>query len=81
MCKWGNDTMCSVEVSEDLSHTGGVYFKLVGIDSCIAPLVEALNNAGIKTRQSCCGHGKTVGSIELNDGRILRIITHQGLAG
>lgn len=43
------------------------------IDSCIAPIVQALNDAGIKTVASCCGHGKRPGNIALEDGRELII--------
>ena len=32
--------------------------KLKVIDKCMGFLVLQLNLAGIKTRQSCCGHGK-----------------------
>ena len=32
--------------------------KLIAIDRCIAPLILQLNLAGIKTSNSCCGHGK-----------------------
>ena len=32
--------------------------KLVPIDRCIAPLILQLNLVGIKTLNSCCGHGK-----------------------
>jgi hypothetical protein len=32
--------------------------ELHAIDSCIAPLIiQQLNNYGIKTKASCCGHG------------------------
>lgn len=60
-----------IEIPADLSHTGKAYRRKVKIDACIAPIVKALNDAGIKTRQSCCGHGKGPGSIELADGRQL----------
>ena len=43
------------------------------IDRCIAPIVIALNDAGIIMSVSCCGHGKKPGYIVLADGRILRI--------
>ena len=39
------------------------------VDPCIAPIVQALNDAGIQTRASCCGHGAQPGSIMLMDGR------------
>jgi hypothetical protein len=42
-------------------------------DPCIAPLVKALNDAGIRTIASCCGHGKDNGSVILADGRELLI--------
>lgn len=32
--------------------------SLQAIDSCIAPLIVQLNNYGIKTLASCCGHGR-----------------------
>ncbi len=46
----------------------------VWCDPCIAPLVEALNNGGILTVASCCGHGKVPGNIALRDGRELVIV-------
>ena len=44
---------------------------VVGIDSCLAQIVQALNDGGVKTNQSCCGHYKGPGEIHLNDGREL----------
>ncbi|MCK5601619.1 hypothetical protein KAR91_07120 [Candidatus Pacearchaeota archaeon] len=49
-------------------------FHDVSIDSCIAPIVQALNNAGIATVASCCGHNKRPGNIVLKDGRELIIV-------
>ena len=43
------------------------------VDRCIAPLVEALNRAGIATIACCCGHGIRPGNIALVDGRELII--------
>lgn len=43
------------------------------IDLCIADIVAALNAANIITVASCCGHGKNVGSIILEDKRKLTI--------
>lgn len=40
-----------------------------GIDECIKPLVKALNDSGLETIASCCGHGRTNGNIALRDGR------------
>jgi len=84
MCKWG--TLTKVKLME--VDFGGLnneqyklYLKKTGlqegeerIDSCIAALVQALNDGGIKTTMSCCGHGKTFGDIFLQDGRALLII-------
>ncbi|MPZ13776.1 MAG: hypothetical protein GEU73_05030 [Chloroflexi bacterium] len=39
------------------------------VDTCIAPLVEALFAAGIPAVASCCGHGHRPGNIALEDGR------------
>jgi hypothetical protein len=46
----------------------------IGVDSCIATLVQALNNGGVETTASCCGHGRGDGRIDLADGRVLVII-------
>lgn len=64
-----------VTIPADLSCTGKPIKKMAKIDKSIAPLVRALNKAGIATRSSCCGHGKRDGYIALQDGRIL-IIKH-----
>jgi hypothetical protein len=73
MCAWGTSVELTVMIPADLSHTGAARPKLVGIDACIAPIVKALNDAGIATVASCCGHGKGPGSIALADGRELII--------
>lgn len=46
----------------------------VAIDSCIVTLVEALNDAGILTVASCCGHSHRPGVIALADGRELFVL-------
>ena len=61
MCKWGTDSL--IEING----------RTWGVDSCIEPLVKALNDAHIKTVASCCSHGKGLGSIVLRDGRELLI--------
>ena len=71
MCHWGTETLLYVPIPAELSHTRAFYWTYRGIDSCIAPLVQALNEAGIYTSQSCCGHGKGPGRIDLHDGRVL----------
>ena len=74
MCEWGNDVVMLVPIPEELSCTGEFRWDYKGIDSCIAPIVKALNEAGVYTAQSCCGHGGD-GSILLHDGREI-IIRH-----
>jgi hypothetical protein len=71
MCKWGTDVLVRVKIPADLSHTGATYWREMGIDACIAPLVKALQAGGIDMRGSCCGHGKGPGNIHLQDGRQL----------
>jgi len=41
----------------------------VDVDRCLAPLIVALNQAGLATRACCCGHGDVLGSVALWDGR------------
>ena len=48
--------------------------KVQDIDSCIAPIVAALNAGGLITKASCCGHGNRPGNIALDDGRELMIL-------
>lgn len=71
MCEWGTDEPVMVFIPAELSHTGENRTDIKKIDSCIAPIVRALTNAGIYTTQSCCGHGKGDGRIDLYDGRTL----------
>jgi hypothetical protein len=62
MCDWNNTVV--------LETASG---KKVDVDGCIAPLVSALNAAGIETIACCCGHGKRPGNIALKDKRELII--------
>ena len=68
MCKWGTDV--EVTLCRPKSISGRMR---ISVDSCIAPLVQALNDAKIETTGCCCGHGKTHGWITLADGRALLI--------
>lgn len=45
----------------------------VWCDPCLVPLIKALNDGGVRTVASCCGHGCRNGSIILADGRELVI--------
>lgn len=69
MCDHGNERLLLVPMPAELSHTGKFRWVTKGVDQCIAPIVEALNNAGVLTANSCCGHGERDGSILLHDGR------------
>lgn len=71
MCVWGDDVLLNVPVPANLSHTGEFHWAEKGIDRCLAPIVQALNDAGIYTANCCCGHGKEDGVIILHDGREL----------
>ena len=74
MCQPGNETLVKVKIPADLACDGKEKLKEVGIDSCIADLIMALATAGIETRGCCCGHGKRLGHISLQDGRSLIIV-------
>ena len=50
--------------------------KIVKVDSCIAPLVQMLNDYGIKTRYSCCGHGTLPNSGIFIDEENIKICEH-----
>lgn len=67
MCKWGTYEEVEVTIPADLSYSGEERVAIKKIDACIAPIIRALNEAGIKTRSSCCGHGKCDGHISLWD--------------
>ena len=60
-----------VKIPADLSSTGRTKWKFAQVDKCIAPIVRALQQAGIDMRGSCCGHGEVDGDIHLQDGRVL----------
>lgn len=70
MCEWGTD----VEVEGLLAWNGEWHRRTWKIDACLVPIIKALNEGGVETTQSCCGHGKENGVIALADGRILEIL-------
>lgn len=73
MCAWGDSVDLLVPIPAHLSHTGKFRWDMKGVDRCLAPIVQALNNAGIYTANCCCGHGRGDGVIVLHDGRELVI--------
>ena len=74
MCNWGESEEVLVFIPSWLSYTHKDRFAFKKIDKCIAPIVKALNFNGIYTTQSCCGHGKGDGRIDLLDGRTLILV-------
>lgn len=77
MCKWGTNVILSVPIPANLSHTGEFRWDIKGVDSCIAPIVDALNKGGVFTSNSCCGHENGPGVIFLHDGRSLVVHTEK----
>ena len=77
MCEWGDDVLVWVKIPADLSSTGKVKWKDAKIDRCLAPIVKAFQGGGIDMRGSCCGHGKFLGDIDLEDGRMLLILNEK----
>lgn len=55
-----------VPISAEMSRTGEPRWAVKPIDTCVAPAVALLNEAGIYTSGSCCGHGRTAPEIRLH---------------
>lgn len=73
MCEHDDTISLRVPMPASHSYTGKFRWAIKPVDRCIAPIVQALNAAGIHTTNACCGHGKGLGSIVLHDGRELSI--------
>ena len=73
MCSHGDTVDVAVTIDASLSFEGVDVVKNKPIDRCIAPIVAALEAAGIHMLGSCCGHHQSDGEILLTDGRVLRI--------
>ena len=56
---------CKISVVE--RNAAGI--PTVWCDWCLGPLVQTLNQAGMRTVASCCGHGQRPPAIMLEDGR------------
>jgi hypothetical protein len=80
MCEWGTSVVLPVVVPADLSHTGEARVAAKPVDACIAPIVAALNAAAVPTVGSCCGHGRTLPTIPLADGRVVVIFDDRDAA-
>lgn len=73
MCAHGDTVTVAVHVDARISFEGVQVIKNKPVDRCIAPIVLALDRAGIFMLGSCCGHGERPGEILLSDGRMLVI--------
>lgn len=81
MCTWG--TTETVRIAAGWNGSGRPHRTLgydIPVDACIADLVKALNDGGVVTRDSCCGHGRGPGMIRLRDGRRL-VVEPSGASG
>lgn len=77
MCRWNTTVEMEITIPAHMSHTGETRRKVIGVDACIAPLVAALNSAGITTVASCCGHGHIPGQVILGDETWLTLLTRE----
>lgn len=77
MCPHGTSAPLIVYVPPNLSHTARGRITRKPIDACIAPLIQALNEQGVLTANSCCGHQKGPGAVSLADGRELYLVTRE----
>lgn len=66
MCDYANRERAMVVIRVDSDKRPTIW-----CDPCLAPLVTALNDGGISTVASCCGHGRRPGFVALDDGRVL----------
>lgn len=67
MCKQGDTVIVNLKEPDGRGNT------IAGVDRCIASIVQALQDGGIKTVAACCGHGGSPGTIVLADGRELLV--------
>lgn len=75
MCEHGDTVNLNVPIPAEMSHTEEFRWDTKPVDACIAPIVQALNDARIYTSGCCCGHGERTGEIFLHDGRVLVIMS------
>ena len=66
--------LMELPVPAELSYTGAARQKMVHIDRCIVPLIEALNKSGCPTVACCCGHGRGMSVISLKDGTQMLVL-------
>jgi len=73
MCKRGSKRALEIKIPSYRSQTHKAYIQKINVDSCLYWVVKALNEIGVNTTYSCCGHGEGLGKISLEDGRHLLI--------
>lgn len=73
VCDHGDTVPVLVTIPAGLSHTGQERQTFKEVDRCIASIIRGLNAFGVRTVSSCCGHGKNLGWILLEDGRELLV--------
>lgn len=73
-CKCKPDGPASELATVTLHHLTSRGHATAGVDPCIAPLVQALNDGGLQTIASCCGHNQRPGWIALGDGRQIMVM-------
>lgn len=59
------------EAAMTITHRHDDGSPRVWCDPCLEPLVTALNDGGLPTIASCCGHGNHYGSVILADDTFL----------
>ena len=74
MCERNDTVPVELLVPGWLAWEGVDTVKTKDVDRCIAPLVVALNEVGMTTVASCCGHGRLPGRITLVDHRDILIV-------
>ncbi len=72
MCK--HDPTYAAQATITLHHKTKRGRVTAQCDPCIEPIVQALNDGGIQTTASCCGHGHRPAAVILEDGRELLIL-------
>lgn len=73
MCQYGQTKLCRVFINPQDSYTGKGRWTEKLIDACLVNQINQLNASGQLTRSCCCGHGKTEGTIILQDGSRISI--------
>jgi hypothetical protein len=72
-CQGCETVMLNVHIQASHSHNGQGRWCEKPVDKCVADIVQALNDAGVLTVASCCGHGCQSGKIALLDGREISV--------